>query len=513
MTKRTVTWISRAYLILALLAAVLLSPLAYSPLALILLILEIYTTWRPPRAGLGLAFTVSTLVLTPLTLQPWAGSFLAAVLVIPALPLLDQALRRNALDQPFEDSLLDRTPTGTSIAFGTALLVLFITSVLLGRWTLSFTSIILASYFVSVLGYVLYKTTRTPLKESTTWTRVIAGDTVITSATIEARTKMPLRVRFQAAYPWVHLDPSELKLQAKTAQIALTLTPPLAGPSKLQLQASVIDPWGLTQINQILEPVELYVIPRARYAAWLARKYLEQTTPGAASIVPAHGASTALRGAKGGVEYLSSRPYQAGDRLKDMDWKHTLKLNELIVKEYIEAQGQMAIIAVNLTVVDAEEADRLAYNLITSALTLAREAVPTSLAAYNHKDVVMATGPTNPRETVKTTLKLAQDIVQIEPLQRFLQPPDIQRLRRAIGQLEETKSEPADKLAAILRLEYEAIQEAAKEHPATRALTEATRHGGGPGVILLISSRNHDAEALVATLDRLQRKGYAAVTI
>jgi len=56
------------------------------------------------------------------------------------------------------------------------------------------------------------------------------------------------------------------------------------------------------------------------------------------------------------VEYFDSRSYQPGDLLKNIDWKHTLKLNQLIVKEYIEVGGQVAIIAVNLSVTDAEVA-------------------------------------------------------------------------------------------------------------------------------------------------------------
>lgn len=56
--------------------------------------------------------------------------------------------------------------------------------------------------------------------------------------------------------------------------------PPLAGPSKLRLQASAVDPHGLIQTNQILEPIELHIIPKAKYAQWLAKKYLEQTASG-----------------------------------------------------------------------------------------------------------------------------------------------------------------------------------------------------------------------------------------
>jgi len=41
-----------------------------------------------------------------------------------------------------------------------------------------------------------------------------------------------------------------------------------------------------------------------------------------------------------------------------------------LVKEYIEAGRQASIIAVNLSVSDAEEADKLAFNLTTAGITL-----------------------------------------------------------------------------------------------------------------------------------------------
>ncbi|GAI55674.1 unnamed protein product, partial [marine sediment metagenome] len=187
--------------------------------------------------------------------------------------------------------------------------------------------------------------------------------------------------------------------------------------------------WGFTQVNQAIEPVELHVIPRARYAEWLALRYLEQTGAGAgATTLP----PKAILIPKRGVEYFDSRSYQPGDPLRDIDWKHTLKLNQLIIKEYIEAGEQRAIIAVNLSVTDAEEADKLAFNLITTALTLAQETIPTALAVYNHQKVILTTAVIDPRETLKQTLSLVKDITSVEFTHRFLQPSDIGKLRRNI---------------------------------------------------------------------------------
>jgi len=505
--------VAKAYLMLVLLAAMLISAPPYSIVALILLILQIYSVYKPPRIELSLALVVCGLFLAPLALEPSAGKLFSVFLVIPAVPLLDQSLRENAFNQFSSHLRGGRKATTVSKALAAALLLVFISSIVLLNQTLMLTAIVLAGFLAVVLAYVLYKIPRMPLEVSKTWCRVVVGDTVKMLVTLKAKDGMPLYVLLETPFSWVRVEPSRFMLVAEgEREIDLDITPPLAGPSKLQLQASAIDPWGLTQVSQTLELVELHIIPRARYAEWLARKYLEQTAPGtapAAAIPPLR----ALGAVKRGVEYYGSRLYQYGDRLRDVDWKHTFKLGELIVKEFVGAHGQHGIIAVNLTAKDLDEADRLAYNLVMSALTLAREAVPTALAAYNYKEVLSVTPPANPREIVKKALRLTRSVTLVKPLKKTLESPEVQRLRRSIDQLELVETESAQNLADILRLEYEAIQEAAKDHPASQALGKTAESTPAPAIITVVSSWSHDADALAITLEKLRRKGYNTVLV
>ncbi|MFH1484664.1 MAG: DUF58 domain-containing protein, partial [Chloroflexota bacterium] len=425
--------ICSAYVILILLTAGLLSPMPHAALALLLLAMGTYATWRPPRAEVGLSLTLSTLVLMPLAVQPWAGSLSAAVLAIPALPLLDRSLRESSLSQPFMDANEGRAATGTLKSLGTTLFLLLASSALVASETLAFTTIILASYIIGTLGRVFYAIPRTPLEESKTQLRVVTGSIGKAVTAIRPRTKIGLRLALRPRYSWVRARPSELVLLGREASVTLTIEPPLAGSSKPELQASVSDPWGLIQTTQTLEPVALHVIPKAKHAAWLARKYLEMTAPGTASTALTTGTSKPRWWGGGGIEYYDSRSYQPGDRMKDVDWKHTLKLGQLIVKEYIDARRQPAVIAVNLAVGSPQEADWLAYTLVNSALTLATEFVPTALAAYDGERVVLTTAPLAPREVVKAALKLVDRIVLTQPAERLLHSPDIGRLRRSIG--------------------------------------------------------------------------------
>jgi hypothetical protein len=214
-----------------------------------------------------------------------------------------------------------------------------------------------------------------------------------------------------------------------------------------------------------------------------------------------------------GTEYLESRNYQPGDSLKDIDWKHSIKLSQLIVKEYNESSEQAAIIAVNLSVTDVEAADRVAFNLITSALTLARENIPTALAAYNHQDVVLNKGITESPVMLREAMSLVKDIRVVEFDDRHLEPIDIAKIRRNIRQLKEAESEPAKRLLDILRFEHRSIEEMSRNHPATAALLAATKEVPTPAMIILVSQLNHDAEAMLVNAEKLSRRRFTTVPI
>jgi len=505
--------ISRIYLILALLVAALISPLPHSLVAVLLLMPQLYSIFRPLQAGVKLALTFLALFLLPLTLEPVVGELPAVLLMVPGIPLLDSVLKENAMLRSVPGlGRVGRASTVLRILVIALLLVLFGSFIPEDR-TLTWTSIVLIAYLAGVVAYILWRIPKAPLEESRTWLRIIAGDTGRIPLTLRRKRRMPLHLLLETPYPWIRLTPSQMKLGEDEAIVSMTITPPLAGPSLLQLRASVVDPWGLTQTYQMLEPVELYVIPRARYAAWLAKKYLEQVTSGAAYTAVSFPLLKRPRGIRWGVEYHSSRPYLAGDRLKDIDWKHSVKLQQLITKEHLEGPGQAAMIAANLDAEDPEQADILAYNIITSALTLAREAIPTALAVYDHKEVVAVTAAENPRQALVRTLKLAQGITLHQPGERFLGPPDLRRLRRTITQLEGAEAEPAQKLITILRTEYEALQQVARYHPATRALIEATDRTPPPALVVVISLSTDDIEALAVTLERLKKRGYDTVSM
>lgn len=178
------------------------------------------------------------------------------------------------------------------------------------------------------------------------------------------------------------------------------------------------------------------------------------------------------------------------------------------MKERVDVSERLAVIMANLSVADAEGADKLAYGLITTALTLAREMVPVALAVYNQEKVVLTTPVSDPREILKQTLRLVKEIKPVALGQRCLKPPDIAGLRRDISRLKTVESRPARRLLELLELEYRAVEKTARKHLATRALLRVTEPVLPPAAVIMISELNHDAEALLVIGERLKKRGF-----
>ncbi len=522
MNRLSLRLLCLVYLLLVLLTVTILSPVSYSPQALILLLVMLFIRLRPPMPRLKVAIMVAVIFLLPLLLEPFllyyppntglslAGlQFLTAIATVPAIYLLDYDLRQNAQDITLAHNIKRRHFTSIPKTLLVSILAILLVSLILNNRVLLFTSIILVLYLLVILTRVLHAIPRLPVDVPATWKRIIAGTTADIFPYATSRASMRLHCLLSPVESWVKITPRRFTLDRAKIGLNVTITPPLAGPAHPQLQVSVIDPWGFIQVNQVIELVEVHVIPRARYAEWLAMKYLEQTGVGdiVATVIPPK-----ILIPKRGIEYFGSRSYYPGDELRSIDWKHTLKLSRLIIKEFIEVGEQAAIIAVNLSVTDVEEADKLAFDLITTALTLAQEAITTALAVYNHQGVVVTTPVTDPRETLKQVLLLVKDITPVEFAHRFLQLPDIGKLKRNIAQLKQTTSEPGQRLLSMLDFEYQAIEQGAKNHPATLALLQVTEHIPSPAIIVLVSQLNHDAEALLVTGERLTRRGFTTLS-
>ncbi len=509
------------YALLLLLAAAIMSGLSYLPLTLLLLLIALFTTLRPQSARLNIVVNMSMIFLAPLVLTPLlarltalppdATQIIAVALIIPVIYLLDDNLRVNTRQTPvFVKGKGGRHTTDVFVALLVSAVAMMLIAVVVNSLALLFTGIAFVTYLLCVLIWMLFAIPCLPLAADPINKRIIADTTANISLYIINKASTKLHSCLSPTVSWVRVTPPQVTLNGGKTKLDIGFTPPLSGQSRPQLLASSLDPRGFIQINQSLEPLQLHVIPRAKYAEWLARKYLEQAGSGmiSAAVFP-----QAVIKTRRGIEYRESRTYQPGDALRDIDWKHSLKLSQIIVKEYREANEQVAIIAVNLSAADAEAADKVAFNLITAALTLARENIPTALAAYNHQSVVLSTPVIEPLNMLQQALSLVREITTVKFDGRHLEPTDIAKIRRNINKLKQTESEPARRLLDVFNFEHRSIEEAARNNPATLALTRTTRQVRPPAMILLVSQLNHDAEALLVTAEKLAKRKFTTVPV
>ncbi|MFC2019131.1 DUF58 domain-containing protein [Chloroflexota bacterium] len=532
--KSLVELLCQVHLLLVLLAATVPLTLPYFPLVLVLLLLELFVTLSPLHPRLDVIINITIVFLLPLALEQLLQylaltigltqttfalaifrisipQIMAVVAILPVIYLLDQSLRESARSLVAVQTTSGRHLTATGLSFFIASPIILVISAIIGNSILFLTSIAVILYLLVILARIIKAVPGLPLNLHGVEKRVVAGATVSLTLHADSKASIPMHCRIGATDSWVKSTPKRFSLRkAQKKRLNLLITPPLAGLSQPEFQLSVLDAWGFTQLDRQVSPIELHVIPRAKYAEWLALKYLGETgdvTSGEANVAKE---SLLL---KRGSEYYDSRAYQPGDEVQRVDWKHTLKLQQLIIKEYTEAGGQTAILVVNLCVANLREADELAYTLITTALTLAEEEVPTALAVYDQEKVILITLATSPREILKRALSLVKEIIQIDLAHRYLYPPDIRRLRRNMSQLRQVSSEPAQRLLEILHFEYQAMESAANNHPLAQALAQVTKRLPPPGVVLLVSKLNHDVEAVPVITHRLSRRGFSIMPV
>lgn len=166
-----------------------------------------------------------------------------------------------------------------------------------------------------------------------------------------------------------------------------------------------------------------------------------------------------------------------------------------------------------LVVSDAEEADKLAYKIITTALSLARENIPAALAVYNNEEVKLTTGVIPPSQLLLTSLQVAKEMVTLVNPTKYLNPPDVVRLRGDIRRLRPVPGQAARALTQLLEIEYGNLNRDSGLHPVTKALSQVFAKVDQQSNVVVISQRNHDAEALAFSTFHLGQRGNQVIAV
>lgn len=503
-----------------LLGAAIAAPAPYFIAAVVLLLFHALSLVLRLPLFWNLWSRLLTLLLLPLVWQsilvitlPASGpaALLAVLLDVPLIFSLDSYLKQQAPHQSLDAGLSGRRLTPLALVLILTPPAAILTALLVDNTVLLAAALLLFIYAALALRQAWRTTGGRPVIFEPLEERILAGDSRHISLKPASPHPKGLIAELQPEDSWVAIRPRRFSTTSAVT-LDLRLTPPLAGCTAPSLRLALGDGRGLVHTAYSLQPLLLHIIPRARYARHLAQKFLEGSASGIeiAALTPFMETLKRTRG----TDYLRSREYLPGDQLKDIDFKHSAKYGKLIFKEYASSDGRPAILAAGLTAATAEEADRLIYNLIAAAFTLAQDGILTALAVYDRQAVRQVTRLLAPRELMLQALSLADEVRILPAPARRLAPQDARRLRQTISSLESTHLSMVSGLLEVLQLQYAAIGQLAGTHPASACLDSATQRLKPPAAVLLASPlAGDDAEALSAVLDKLSRRGYQVIAL
>ncbi len=510
--SRSLRTFLKIYVVAALLWAAVSAPLALSFVPVLLLAGYVYQwRWRiSPLVGLMTEYFM--IFALTLLFSPFAGLAGAAV-SLPVLVLLSFALEEYGRTITFDEAAAARAFTNIAVMNITIAVAVMVVALMLGAWALVLADAAVILYFAGTGFYVFRHLPAKAVEETPVQLRILVGNEEEVLIRLTSKTGVGGLLFLKPGYDWVKVSPSVLSLSEGDLTVKVRVAPEWAGPTVAKLQAYVTDRWGLVQTRFEMEPVTLVVIPRARYAAWLAQRYMTGTRAVSLPLMANVASAKPTYGLRRGIEYYGSQLYQPGDSLKNIDWKHTYMHNVLITKEFFEFHEQSAVILINLSAANAEEADRLAYNIIVTAISLSQENIPAALAAYNADDVVLTTSMLHRQEIVLQSMRVVKMIVAYANATKYLNPPDLMRLRSNLGRLRNVESQAARALTDLLQSEYKSLGDEARSHPSNRALSKALGRVKEQCSVVVVSLRNHDAEALAFNSSLLTRQGTAVISV
>jgi len=500
-------------ILVALVFGATLSPpvLAFFPVLFAAVYLFIW--WRPPTITALLMADSFIFFAIPLLISQSVPDYFSWLVGLPVLVLIEYDLETIGSTAGYNQISYLRSPTRILLAMFFTLVSVLIVSVVLDSMVLLACCGVAFVLMVLLVITAYRRMPRKPVTENIIEARVIAGSQAKLSIVLTPTKGAIGKLFLEPMQDWIKLPSSEFLVNEQEISVQVYLIPSLSGASAVRLKGYAIDKWGLWQTHFIIEPVRLIVIPRARYASWLAKRYLAESSTGMLPMISTLSNLHPLYGFRAGIEYYGSRYYEPGDSLKNIDWKHMAKYNKLISKEFADLHGNPAILLVNLAVSNTDEMDKQVYNIIVAALSLAREQIPTALALYDENNVRLVTAALQPQMLVASCLNLTKEVKTVSIPTKYLEPADLRILHGNIHRLQSLESNPAKSLSQLLQVEYQVLRKSAVQHPATKALEVAFKKIGSRSNIIAVSPLNHDAEAIMLNTINYRKSGNAVITI
>ena len=160
---------------------------------------------------------------------------------------------------------------------------------------------------------------------------------------------------------------------------------------------------------------------------------------------------------------------------------------------------------------NADEADRLSFELLSAALAVARLAYSARLVSYGRSgfDVTASLGD---RALVRESLDIIRRI-EVSPVpRRVLRVAGLHRVAGTRARLEGAPGPAAARMRELLGLEEQALRRVVESNPLTLALARARRQTTA-GWLVVISALGYDGEAVATQLHAMESKGVRTLLV
>ncbi|MBN1857525.1 MAG: DUF58 domain-containing protein [Dehalococcoidia bacterium] len=434
------------------------------------------------------------------------------VLALPALPAVSFGLQSIAMPLMPSSATSKPRPSLIAVSMVTVLacglfIAIVVQAIILAASCAMVAIVLLGTWYVQFrrLG-------RQPLVAEVLESRVGAGTTVRREVVIRRVCRSCCNVSIRVSGGAVVESLSPVRINGDSVEVVVSLTPLLGGPTDIMVYACVSDELGLIYVGQSLRILHLHVIPRAQVAQSAAMRFLEKGEMGEGGGNYLAGDIAEVAGLSGGGEYVASRAYVPGDSIRTVDWKHTAKLQSLVVKTFGENPGATGLILVNLGVANADEADRLVYKFLSGVLAVVGLSQSAAIGLYGDGQEERIGQALEGRALVRRALNATAEVQTGIEWSRMLQPMSLQAIEARINSLRRMGSETALRLLGLLGLEARVMREGVRVDPVGRLIHNAVNRFY-PSWCVAFTAMQWDAGSLLTELRSLEMKGIRTLIV
>jgi uncharacterized protein (DUF58 family) len=157
-----------------------------------------------------------------------------------------------------------------------------------------------------------------------------------------------------------------------------------------------------------------------------------------------------------GTEYYEMREYQPGDDYRNVNWKATARLGELIVAEHMKEAGGSYQLLLDARAPGFRETDELASTFLSLANSLVLAGVNFGILVHDGESVIALTSDQDPKVSLTKALRAAVMITKLDTTPEFLELVPLGIVTASVAPGSEPNTEAA--LSAIAKLRKEEMK-------------------------------------------------------